>query len=150
MRLPPTVQHLLTLRSPGLPPPPDTLKLKAILASTLSDAKKKKAETGWLVATVNKQHIFSFPFISQQQLATLQTCTLLTANSPSSVGHLYRYATRSNPDDAQSRYDVSRAVNTAALMRESAFKSTIFVGVPRVCSSSQDVLDGEGLKSFMT
>ena len=61
-----------------------------------------------------------------------QTCTLLTANHPSSVGHLYKFATRKNPDDPASRHSLQDAVHKAALMRESALKSCIFVGVPRV------------------
>ena len=69
-----------------------------------------------------------------------QTCTLLTANIPTSVGHLYSFATRKDPADASTRYGLERAANTAALMRESAFKSTIFVGVPRV---SPDQLEGQ-------
>ena len=55
-------------------------------------------------------------------------------NRPSAVGHLYRFVTRSSlGDDAATKaIDVPSAVNKAALMRESALKSTIFVGVPRV------------------
>ena len=59
-------------------------------------------------------------------------CTLLTANVPSSVGYLYKFATRADPDDAASRRSLPEAVSKAALMRESALKSSIFVGVPRV------------------
>lgn len=62
----------------------------------------------------------------------MQTCTLLTANLPSSVGYLYKFATRTTPDEASTRRSVEQAVDTAALMRESALKSSIFVGVPRV------------------
>ena len=57
-----------------------------------------------------------------------KTCTLLTAHTPSSVGHLYRFVTRCAKDK-----DVQGSVRDAALMREAALKSTIFVGVPRVC-----------------
>jgi len=108
--LPPAVKQLLTLRSPNSRPGPPASKLYGVLNSTFTDARQKKAETGWLVLT---------------------TCTLLTANIPSSVGHLYRFTTRSDPSDPASRRSVSDAVNKAALMRESALKSTIFVGVPR-------------------
>lgn len=63
-----------------------------------------------------------------------QTCSLLTVNRPSAVGHLYRFVTRSTLEDIgkQHTLDIPSAVNKAALMRESALKSTIFVGVPRV------------------
>ncbi|KDQ64749.1 hypothetical protein JAAARDRAFT_684561 [Jaapia argillacea MUCL 33604] len=106
--------HLLTLRNPHPFPGPPASRLLKVLSSTFNDAKQKKAETGWLV---------------------LSTCTLLTANCPSTVGHLYRFATRNDPQDESSRRSVSEAINKAALIRESALKSTIFVGVPRVILS---------------
>lgn len=56
----------------------------------------------------------------------------MTANLPTSVGHVYSFATRKDPADVSTRHGLEKAVNTAALMRESAFKSTVFVGVPRV------------------
>ena len=61
-----------------------------------------------------------------------QTCALLTANVPSSVGYLYKFATRADPEDAASRRSLPEAADKAAVMRESALKSCIFVGVPRV------------------
>ncbi|GJE84662.1 hypothetical protein PsYK624_007380 [Phanerochaete sordida] len=112
--LPPTVKHLLTLRNPNLPAAPPISKLSAVLRSTFDDARTKKAETGWL---------------------TLTTCALLTANVPSSVGYLYKFVTRADPEDAASRRSLPDAVNKAALMRESALKSSIFVGVPRTILS---------------
>ena len=64
-----------------------------------------------------------------------QTCTLLTANVPSSVGYLYKFATRSDPEDSSTRRSLADATHKAAVIRESALKSTIFIGVPRVrCS----------------
>ncbi|KIL68129.1 hypothetical protein M378DRAFT_185176 [Amanita muscaria Koide BX008] len=114
--LPPSVKHLLTLRNPNSLPSPPLAKLHGVLSRTLVDAKAKRAETGWLV---------------------LATCTLLTVNRPSTVGYLYRFATSPNPNDLNSRQNVQtgHATNKAALMRESALKSTIFVGVPRVILS---------------
>lgn len=66
-----------------------------------------------------------------------QTCTLLTANRPSAMGHLYRYVTGSdlgvsNSSGPSRKTSVTESVNRAALIRESALKSVIFVGVPRV------------------
>lgn len=63
-------------------------------------------------------------------------------NRPSAVGHLYRFATRNSLDDASAakEIDIPSAVNKAALMRESALKSVIFVGVPRVGVSSSTSL----------
>ncbi|EMD40570.1 hypothetical protein CERSUDRAFT_111166 [Gelatoporia subvermispora B] len=112
--LPPPVKHLLTLRNPNSFPGPSVTKLNEIFTSTFRDAKQRKAERGWL---------------------TLTTCTLLTANIPSSVGHLYRFATRDDPSSADSRRSLQEAVGKAAWMRESALKSCIFVGVPRTILS---------------
>ncbi|KAI0786369.1 hypothetical protein C8Q75DRAFT_771496 [Abortiporus biennis] len=112
--LPPTVKQLLALRNPNLPQAPSYAKLNAVLKSTYDDAKRRKAENGWL---------------------TLSTCTLLTANVPSSVGQLYHFATRTDPADASTRLELTAAINTAARMRESAMKSSIFVGVPRTILS---------------
>ncbi|KAH8106208.1 hypothetical protein BXZ70DRAFT_423462 [Cristinia sonorae] len=112
--LPAPVKHLLTLRNPGLPLAPPFSKLHPVLTSTFEDAQKRKATNGWL---------------------TLATCTLLTANLPASVGQLYQFATRSDPVSPATRRSVSEAVNKAALMRESALKSSIFVGVPRTILS---------------
>jgi len=114
--LPPSVKQLLKLRNPGSLPSLPLAKLHGVLHRTLLDAKVKKAETGWLV---------------------LATCTLLTVNRPSSVAYLYRFVTGLDPSDVDSRNNlqVAHATNKAALMRESALKSTIFVGVPRVILS---------------
>ncbi|KAF9649637.1 hypothetical protein BDM02DRAFT_3094393 [Thelephora ganbajun] len=120
MKLPATIKQLLKLRGPNPSPPPPIPKLNGILKSTLFDAKQKNAETAWLVLT---------------------TCTLLTANLPTSVSHLYSFATRKDPADPSTRYGLERVVNTAALMRESAFKSTVFVGVPRVILSLAEFAD---------
>ncbi|OBZ76428.1 Dol-P-Man:Man(5)GlcNAc(2)-PP-Dol alpha-1,3-mannosyltransferase [Grifola frondosa] len=112
--LPPAVKQLLNLRNPRSRPSPPLAKLNAIFSSTYNDAKEKRVEKGWL---------------------TLTTCTLLTANVPSSVGYLYRFATRDDPDNAHSRRSLAEAVDKAALIRESALKSCIFVGVPRTILS---------------
>ncbi|KAF8623416.1 hypothetical protein AX15_006359 [Amanita polypyramis BW_CC] len=125
--LPPSVKRLLTLRNPSSLPSPPLSKLHGILNRTLLDAKAKNAETSWLV---------------------LATCTLLTVNRPSSVGYLYRFVTSPNPNDIDSRNNlpISQAANKAALMRESALKSAIFVGVPRVILSLaalHEALDNE-------
>ncbi|KAF7797532.1 hypothetical protein EIP86_008732 [Pleurotus ostreatoroseus] len=112
--LPPVIKQLLTLRNPHLPPAPPVAKLSAVLQSTYKDAQSKSAERGWL---------------------TLSTCTLLTANYPSSVGYLYKFATRTTADDVSTRRSLEEAVDKAALMRESALKSSIFVGVPRTILS---------------
>lgn len=113
--LPPAIKQLLTLRNPQPLASPPLSALNSAFTRTFQDAKAKKAETGWLV---------------------LSTCSLLTTNRPATLGHLYRFVTRSDPADSQSRIgDVSLAVNRAALMREAAIKSTVFVGVPRVILS---------------
>ncbi|KAI0356642.1 hypothetical protein OH77DRAFT_1400444 [Trametes cingulata] len=112
--LPPAVKQLLTLRTPQPRPTPSLPKLTAVLTSTFQDAKAKRAERGWL---------------------TLAMCTLLTANAPPTIGHLYRFATRDNLEDVATRRGFAEALDKAALMRESALKSCIFVGVPRTILS---------------
>ncbi|OSX59190.1 hypothetical protein POSPLADRAFT_1183854 [Postia placenta MAD-698-R-SB12] len=112
--LPPVVKQLLTLRNPHTFPGPPVAKLNDILTRTFRDAQQKKVEKGWL---------------------TLTTCTLLTANVPSSVGHLYRFVTRDDPNKPETRRSLTEALDKAALMRESAMKSCIFVGVPRTILS---------------
>ncbi|KAG6837937.1 hypothetical protein H0H93_008331 [Arthromyces matolae] len=108
--LSPALKHLLSLRNPKVLPSPRAAILNSLFTRTLQDAKLRNAETGWLVLT---------------------TCTLLSANRPASVAELYRFVTRHDPNDSTSRVNLTQAVNRAALMRESALKSAIFVGVPR-------------------
>ncbi|THH17623.1 hypothetical protein EW146_g3220 [Bondarzewia mesenterica] len=110
MHLPPAVKQLLTLRNPNSYTTPSITRLHAVLQRTVADARRRNAEKGWLV---------------------LATCTFLTSNVPSAVGHLYHFATRNDPNDPVSRRDAAEAVTKAAIIRESALKSTIFVGVPR-------------------
>ena len=50
--LPPAIKHLLSLRNPNSHSSPSLHKLHGILNSTLTDAKRRKAENGWLVLTV--------------------------------------------------------------------------------------------------
>ncbi|PCH41433.1 hypothetical protein WOLCODRAFT_24737 [Wolfiporia cocos MD-104 SS10] len=112
--LPPSIKHLLTLRNPHSFPGPPLPALTDILARTHRDARQRNAENGWL---------------------TLATCTLLTANVPSSVAHLYRFATRDDLARPDSRRSFPEALAKAAAMREAALKSCIFVGVPRTILS---------------
>jgi len=61
------------------------------------------------------------------------------------VGHLYRFVAGSSTlkgDNKQVLLDVPTAVNKAAIMRESALKSVIFTGVPRV-SHEMSILSHE-------
>lgn len=130
--LTPSIKHLLTLRNPKVLPSPSLSKLSNVFTSTFADAQAKKAETGWLVLT---------------------TCSLLTLNRPSAVGHLYRFVTRSSLHDNVSprSVDLPSALNKAAIMRESALKSVIFVGVPRVIltlAALHEALD-EDVKSIL-
>ncbi|KAF8505533.1 hypothetical protein F5888DRAFT_1649837, partial [Russula emetica] len=113
--IPPTIKKLLTLRSPDAFVGPPMFRLNCLFKKTYADACLKGAGTAWLVLT---------------------TCTLLTANTPSSVGHLYRFVTRSGKEK-----DVQGSVRNAALMREAALKSTIFVGVPRAIGALAGLTD---------
>jgi len=112
--LPPVVKQLLTLRNPNSFPGPPVAKLNDIFTRTFNDARQRKVEKGWL---------------------TLATCTLLTANMPPTIAHLYRFSTRDDPSDPGTRRSLSEALAKAAQMRESSLKSSIFVGVPRTILS---------------
>ena len=71
-----------------------------------------------------------------------QACALLTSNVPPAFAHLYKVATR--PQDAPKPADLATRVRTAALIREAALKSAIFVGVPRVRPISSLLLVKDG------
>ncbi|KAF5393823.1 hypothetical protein D9757_000191 [Collybiopsis confluens] len=112
--MPSPIKQLLTLRNPHPLPSPPLFQVHQVLSKTHLDAKSRKAETGWLV---------------------LAACTLLTANRPPTFGHLYRYLTRPDLNASTRTLSLEEAVNRAAIIREAALKSTIFVGVPRVILS---------------
>ncbi|KAF9263581.1 hypothetical protein L218DRAFT_901823 [Marasmius fiardii PR-910] len=113
--LPQPIKQLLTLRNPHPLSSPPLPHFHRVLTKTFLDARSKKAETGWLVLTAS---------------------AVLTANRPPAFGELYRFVTRSDVQDSNSsRTALFEAVNRAAIMREAALKSTIFVGVPRVILS---------------
>ncbi|KAH9077423.1 hypothetical protein EDB83DRAFT_2349938 [Lactarius deliciosus] len=118
--LPPPIKQLLALRNPDAYLGPSVPRLNRLFQKTYADATRKGAETGWLVLT---------------------TCTLLTTNVPTSIGHLYRFATRSEPSVQGSRLSIVDAVRKAALIREAALKSTIFVGVPRTIGALAGLTD---------
>ncbi|KAH9045652.1 hypothetical protein EDB85DRAFT_1907740 [Lactarius pseudohatsudake] len=118
--LPPPIKQLLALRNPDAFLGPSVPRLNRLFQKTYADATRTGAETGWLVLT---------------------TCTLLTANVPTAIGHLYRFATRSEPSVQSSRLSIVEAVRKAALIREAALKSTIFVGVPRTIGALAGLTD---------
>jgi hypothetical protein len=60
---------------------------------------------------------------------------------------LYRFVARDDPSSAESRKSLAEVVYKAALMREAALKSVIFVGVPRVSFMKKlDALGGQVTK----
>lgn len=69
---------------------------------------------------------------THQRKSIRQTGTLLTVNSPDSIGHLYRFATR-GPSEPKA---LPERVAAAALMREAGVKCGVFVGVPKVSPNS--------------
>ncbi|KAL4076020.1 hypothetical protein V8B97DRAFT_83519 [Scleroderma yunnanense] len=118
--LPSVVKQLLKLRNPEAWPSPPIERLHGVFTRTLNEAKQRNAENGWLV---------------------LSTCTLLTTNRPAAIGHLYRFVTRRDPSSAETRRSFMEAVDRAAIMREAALKSVIFVGVPRTILSLTSLRD---------
>lgn len=130
--LPPSIKHLLTLRTPEAWPSPPVAALNRVFQRTRTDAQKRGADNGWLV---------------------LATCALMTINRPAAVGHLYRFASLPN-SSSQSQANrnsgnvasLAERIRLAALMREAALKSVIFVGVPRTILSLtglKDALESE-------
>lgn len=75
IKLTPAIRHLLTLRSPNVLPSPPLTQLNRVFAKTLQDAKIKKAETGWLVATVRHTKLrpafISFIIVSDEEIDLL-------------------------------------------------------------------------------
>lgn len=118
--LPPRIKQLLTLQNSDAYRGPAATRLNHLFRKTYADATLKGAETGWLVLT---------------------TCTLLTTNVPTCIGHLYRFATRSESSVQGSRRSFVEAVRKATVMREAALKSTIFVGVPRTIGALAGLTD---------
>jgi len=54
VKLTPAIKHLLTLRSPNVLPSPPLSQLNRVFTDTFREAKARRAETGWLVATVRR------------------------------------------------------------------------------------------------
>jgi len=104
MKLPPSVKQLLAQRNPNPIYAPSAERLSKVFDRTFAGAKSRGAERGWLV---------------------LSTSALLGCNSPSSIGHLYRYATSVDGNNPTLKDRLAKA----ACMRESALKGSIFVGV---------------------
>ncbi|THH09047.1 hypothetical protein EW145_g2278 [Phellinidium pouzarii] len=108
--LPPAIKQLLAQRNPHAFASPPVHRLNSVLQRTRTEAQKYGVEDGWLV---------------------LSTCTLLTANTPATMGDLYRFATRTETNTPQTSIARDARIDVAAKMREAALKSSIFVGVPR-------------------
>lgn len=106
MRLSQGLRHLLTLRGASAVPAPPGPVLDQVFTTTRGTAKTPGLTNAWLAVT---------------------TGTLLTVNSPDSIGHLYQFATR-GPSEPK---PLSERVATAALMREAGVKCGVFVGVPK-------------------
>lgn len=107
LRLSQGLRHLLTLRGASAVPAPPTHVLDQVFTSTRNTAKTPGLVDAWLAVT---------------------TGTLLTVNSPDSIGHLYKFATR---DGSSRTKDLPERVAAAELMREAGVKCGVFVGVPK-------------------
>lgn len=104
------MRHLLTLRGASAVPSPPLPILYATFTSTRDSARTPGLKNAWLAVA---------------------TSTLLTVNSPDSIGHLYRFATRSPTGDGSTLVPLKDRVAVAGLMRESGIKCGVFVGVPK-------------------
>ncbi|CUA75642.1 Dol-P-Man:Man(5)GlcNAc(2)-PP-Dol alpha-1,3-mannosyltransferase [Rhizoctonia solani] len=100
-------RHLLTLRGASAVPAPPSHILDQAFTSTRSTIRAPGLVNAWLAVT---------------------TSTLLTVNSPESIGHLYKFATR---DESSKPKSLSERVAAAELMREAGVKCAVFAGVPK-------------------
>ncbi|CAE6474365.1 unnamed protein product [Rhizoctonia solani] len=103
------LRHLLTLRGASAVPAPAAHILDQTFTSTRNTAKTPGRVNAWLA---------------------IATGTLLTVNSPDSIGHLYKFATRDDGASQQLK-ELKDRVAAAALMREAGVKCGVFVGVPK-------------------
>ncbi|KAI0833691.1 hypothetical protein BC628DRAFT_1406677 [Trametes gibbosa] len=109
-QIPPSVQGILTRRSSNTRSPPPLTELSETLLPTLENARRRSAQTTWVVLT---------------------TCTFATVNHQQAIGYVYRLATRKDAEDASTRCGVAEAMETAADMREAILKGIVFIGAPR-------------------
>ncbi|CEL57833.1 Dol-P-Man:Man(5)GlcNAc(2)-PP-Dol alpha-1,3-mannosyltransferase OS=Phaeosphaeria nodorum (strain SN15 / ATCC MYA-4574 / FGSC 10173) GN=ALG3 PE=3 SV=2 [Rhizoctonia solani AG-1 IB] len=107
LRLSQGLRHLLTLRGASAVPAPSAPILDQAFTTTRDSAKTPGLADAWLAVT---------------------TGTLLTVNSPDSIGYLYKFVTR---DSSYRLKEVKERVAAAALMREAGIKCGVFVGVPK-------------------
>ncbi|KAF8609278.1 hypothetical protein BDV93DRAFT_518120 [Ceratobasidium sp. AG-I] len=107
-RLSQGLRHLLTLRRASAVPAPPISTLKQTFTATRETARTPGLINAWLAVA---------------------TGTLLTVNSPDSIGHLYRFA--SQPGGSGGSASLPERVAAAALMREAGIKCGVFVGVPK-------------------
>jgi len=116
MKLPAPIKTLLTLRNPAPILNPSAERLHRVFDTTLKPARSQGATNGWLV---------------------LSTAALLGCNSPTSVGHLYRYIGKTSEE----RSSLEERVSDAAVMRESLLKGSIFVGVAMTINAMASLMD---------
>lgn len=86
VKLSPAIKHLLTLRSPNALPSPPLAQLNRVFTNTFREATAKKAETGWLVATVRVKRECS-SFQAPYNLLNSLSLTRYIASSPSRPVH---------------------------------------------------------------
>ncbi|KAG8702193.1 hypothetical protein FRC09_004906 [Ceratobasidium sp. 395] len=110
-RLSQSLRHLLNLRGASAVPSPPISALHTTFAATRDSVQTPGLKNAWLA---------------------IVTGTLLTVNSPDSIGHLYRFATRPVAGgDPSAPGPLKERLAVAALMREAGVKCGVFVGVPK-------------------
>ncbi|KAG8904057.1 hypothetical protein FRB99_002328 [Tulasnella sp. 403] len=135
VKLPPTLKQLLSLRNAHPPAGPSAKALNDVFTATLGDLKSRvNAELGAGDGLLKDGG-------SLKSWLVITSATLLTTNTPSTMGHLYRFATRvdlnhkgkgvSLTDDVS----VLEKAERVMVMREAGLKCSVLVGIPTTINS---------------
>ncbi|KAG8921529.1 hypothetical protein FRC01_000206 [Tulasnella sp. 417] len=133
VKLSPTLKQLVSLRSPLPPPGPSAAALNKVFTQTLGDLRSSSKSfvqpNGGDSEGVLKSWI------------VVATATLLTTNSPSTMGPLYHFVTRTSDhalgpgSSTDASVPLQKKVERVALMREAGLKCAVLTGIPKVINN---------------
>ncbi|KIO33906.1 hypothetical protein M407DRAFT_240814 [Tulasnella calospora MUT 4182] len=133
VKLSPTLKQLLSLRNPLPQPGPSAVALNKIFAQTLGDLRTSSKSSVQLNGSDSEGVLQSWVVVA--------TTTLLTTNSPSTMGPLYHFVTRVSdhglgPEaSTDAAVPLQKKVERVALMREAGLKCAVLTGVPKVINT---------------